>query len=147
MSNIKKAYAELYSILVENKNKKVSTVLPQLVELMSAKQSQKNFITNDKGEVTHVFCYYHKQWEDVTVAEYGAKKHSASGLNTMCKEGVSAWTKQQRIKKEAKAKLLEDLAGGNIEQSEVSSKLKDIEESAKAIVTRADGHYVDADEL
>ena len=147
MSNIKKAYAELYSILVENKNKKVATILPQLVELMSAKQSQKNFITNDEGEVTHVFCYYHKQWEDVTVAEYGAKKHSASGLNTMCKEGVSAWTKQQRIKKEAKAKLLEDLAGGNIEQSEVSSKLKDIEESAKAIVTRADGHYVDADEL
>ncbi len=147
MSNIKKAYAEIFAILEANKNKKVSTVMPQLMELMTAKQNSKNFITNDAGEVTHVYCYYHKEWEDVTVAEFGAKKSTATGLKRKCKEGVSQWTKAQKAKKDAKAKLLEDVAKGLVEVSEVATKMVEIDTQATEIIPRADGHQVDIDSI
>jgi len=140
---IKKQFVEIYELLEANKSKKVSTVLPELIELMTAKQNSKNFILDDDGNVTHVYCYYHKQWEDVTVAEYGAKKSTATGLNTMCKEGVSQWTKAQKAKKDAKAKLLEDVAKGLVEVSEVATKMTEIDAQAAEIIPRKDGHQVD----
>ena len=115
---VKKAFEEIYALLEANQGKKVSTIMPELIELMSKKgggqANGKNFLTDEEGNVTHVFCYYHKKWEDVTVAEYGAKKGTATGLNTMCKEGVSAWTKQQRRKKQAEGELLERVAKGEL---------------------------------
>ena len=37
MENIKKQFVEVYELLEANSNKKVSTILPELVELMSRK--------------------------------------------------------------------------------------------------------------
>ena len=37
MTTIKKAYVEIANLLNDNKNKKVSIILPQLMELMTAK--------------------------------------------------------------------------------------------------------------
>lgn len=132
--SIKKQYEEIVALLEANKNKKVSTVLPQILELCSAKQQSKTFKLNEEGQVTHVFCYYHKQWEDVSECEYGTKKSSASGLNSMCKVGYNQWSKQQRDYKKAKEQLLEDVASGAVPGDEVQARLLELEVNKSAIV-------------
>lgn len=153
MTTIKKAYVEIANLLNENANKKVSTILPQLMELMTAKSSGgsdigKTFLKDDNGEVFAVYCYYHKKWELVELCEYGAKKGTASGLNTMCKEGVSRWTKQQREAKKAKEALLDGVANGDIEVSDLADKQAEIEEARGEIIEREDREgYDSADEV
>lgn len=144
---VKKAYVELYQLLQDNENCKVKTVLPQLIELMASKSGGgsdgKTYLKDSDGIVTHVYCYYHKKWEDVTVAEYGAKVSTASGLNTMCKEGVSQWTKQQRTKKLDNLALLGRVASGELQPGDIAEEQAKIVEVAKLIEPRADGHGFD----
>lgn len=147
MTQVKKAYVELYQLMLDNPKKQVATLMPQFLELMQAKGAgggaAKNFKLDDEGNVTHVFCYYHKKWEDVTVAEYGKKKHSASGLNTLCKEGASQWTKQQRVKKQAEAELLTKLASGELLPENIADEQARILEESKRIEPRDDEHGFD----
>jgi hypothetical protein len=146
-NSIKVAYKEIHDFLELNKNKKVSTIMPELVELMSKKVNSSGhtntFVKNEDGVVTHVYCYYHKKWEDVTVVEYGKKKGTATGLNSMCKEGVSNWTKQQRVKKSTEAGLLTKLGSGEITVEELPTLQAEILETSKLIVPREDEHGVD----
>ncbi len=144
---VKKAYVELYQLMLANPKKQIGTLMPEFLELMQSKSAGgsngKSFIKNAEGVVTHVYCYYHKKWEDVTIAEYGKKTNTASGLNTMCKEGVSAWTKQQRIKKQAEAKLLERVASGDLEVGLIADEQVKILEQSKLIEPRSDEHGTD----
>ncbi len=140
---IKKQFEELYAILDENKNRKVSTILPQLIELMSRKSAGgangKTFIKNDDGEVVAIFCYYHKKWELLSEVEFGKKTNTASGYNTMCKEGVSAWTKANRAKKKAEDDVLAKVMAKQLAPEDVADYLEDLVAESKVIVPRADG--------
>lgn len=131
---IKKQFEELVALLEANKSKKVSTILPEILELCSAKQQAKTFKLNEEGEVTHVYCYYHKQWEDVSECPYGTKKSSASGLNSMCKVGYNQWSKQQRDYKKAKEELLQQVADGEVLGGDVPGLLEELEEARTQIV-------------
>ena len=124
---IKKVYIELHTLLLNNKKKKVSDLMPDILELMNSKTSDLNHRVDVKGNVTHVFCYYHKQWEDIITYPYGSKSNSTTGLNTMCKIGVNKWTKQQRVYKQSKAELLDQLASGDLEIGDLAGKLEEIE--------------------
>ena len=134
MTMIKKDFIALIAFLEENSTKKVSTILEEAKLLCTKKTNDKTFILDSEGNVTRVFCYYHKQWEDVSAIEYGPKKNTASGLNTMCKEGVSQWTKQQRIATKAKQELLTKLSEGEIEVSDLSDLQHEIERTRLKIV-------------
>lgn len=134
MSNIKVSYKELVEFLEANKNKKVSTLMPSILEMVTSKTIAKTFKTNDEGEVTRIFCYYHKEWEDITLVPYGNKKSSSTGYNTMCKEGVSNWSKQQRIAKQATSELLTSLANGDIAIEDLNTH-KDAIEQARTTIT------------
>lgn len=131
---IKAQFKEIFDLLNDNKAKKVSTVLPQLMELMTSKQRSKNFKTDDDGNVTHVFCYYHKEWEEVSEVPYGKKASSATGLASMCKEGVRHWTKQQRTKKLEESKLLELLNDGSLTVADLPAAQQEIQDRANMIV-------------
>ena len=142
--NVKKAYVELARILNENANKKVSTILPELMEIMTSKGSGgsdigKTFLKDEDGNVFAVYCYYHKKWELISECEYGSKKGTATGLNTMCKEGVSNWSKQQRLYKKAKDELLEQVADQKISADELPALLNELEEQRKLIVPHSTG--------
>lgn len=134
---VKKVYEEVVAFLEANKNKKVETIMPQLMVLVTSKQAQKNFITDEEGRVTHIFCYYHKMWEPVS--EYGSKKHSPSGYNSMCKIGVNQWTKQQRESKQAESKMLDDLSKGLLSPTDIDAKRLEIQVHKDRIVAREDG--------
>lgn len=139
MSNIKKAYTEIVELLEANKNKKVSSIMDQILELATTKQSSKNFLTDDNGNVTHIFCYYHKLWEPVDQVEFGKKKHSASGYNSMCKEGVNQWSKQNRDAKKAEAELLDRVQSGELAPDEIQKAREEIQAEKSKIIPREDG--------
>ena len=148
MSNVKKVFIDIANLLEVNKNKKVSTILPQLLELMTAKNSGgsdigKTFLKDENDEVVAIYCYYHKKWELVLECEYGSKKGTATNLNTMCKEGVSHWTKQQRVMKKGKEELLNLVMDGEVAREDIGSAMAELELSSKVIVAREDGHGYD----
>ena len=134
MTTIKKQFTTIHSLLTELKGKKITNDrFDQLEALMTSKVMSKTFKLDDAGNVTQIFCYYHKAWEDVNEVPYGKKTSTAHGLNTMCKQGVSNWTKQQRAMKQAKADLLEQVTDLEIEANELPARLAEIEATAKTI--------------
>lgn len=149
--NVKKGYEEIAELLMANENKKIKTIMPQLLELMQKKNNASGlantFIKDAEGNVIAVFCYYHKKFELISEVQYGSKKGTATGLNTMCKEGVSRWTKQQRIKKQSEAGLLTKIVNGELTAEDIPTAQAEIAETAKLIEPREDGHgYDEADE-
>ena len=131
---IKKDYVELVNFLETNKNKKVETIL-EMVREMCSQKVETTFKKDDEGNVTHVFCYYHKVWEDVSQVEYGKKaSNKATGLNTMCKVGLNQWSKQQRVAQKEKNELLEKMAKGEVTQEEFTQELDAIELRRNTII-------------
>jgi hypothetical protein len=124
--SIKKVYVELVELLESNSNKKVSAIMDEIRALCESKtQTSASIYIDDK--LIAIFCYYHKQWELVDEVEYGSKKSSATGLNTMCKVGVSQWTKQQRIAKQETANILTLLMEERIKPTDIEGMKEDIE--------------------
>jgi hypothetical protein len=148
MAAIKKAYQSLVTFLETNKDKKVNTILDDIKDMCSAKtgggggSNASTVLRDEEGNVTHIFCYYHKQWEPVSgesAVEYGKKLGSATGLNSMCKEGTSAWTKQQRQAKKAGEDLLTQVAAGEVAPADIAAHQADLEAARKLITPREDG--------
>lgn len=124
---IKKAFVELVELLEANEGKKVSSILPQVLAMAESKKRDSTVLKDEEGNVIAIFCYYHKQWELLSEVEYGSKKNSASGYNTMCKIGVSKWTQAQRIAKKAKDEVLDGVSNGDIDPSDIKAKLEEVE--------------------
>ena len=120
MDTIKKNYVELITFLEANKNKKVSTILDEAKELCQTKVRAKTSIRDEKGKVIAIFCYYHKQWEELKVVPYGLKASSTTGYNTMCKQGVSSWTAMQKRVKLVDATLLTMLENEKIQIADLA---------------------------
>lgn len=145
MAQIKKAFAEIVELLQANENSKVKSVLPQIIELASAKSGgggggATTFHKNADGKVVAIRCFYHKKWMSPEVVEFGAKANTATGFNTMCKTGVSNWTKQQREAKNAKDVLLAGIADGSVPHTELAERLQAIEDARNLVVDREDGY-------
>jgi len=129
---IKKAFIGIHALLLANEDKKVKTVMPELVEIMSAKGAgggASSVHRDDDNNIVGIMDYYFKVWLPVAFVEYGAKANSASGLNTMCKLGTSLWTKQQRDFKKGKEDLLNEVAAGNVLPGEIQDHLDTLEEA------------------
>ena len=129
---IKKAFIELHTMLVANEEKKVKTIMPDLIEIMSAKGAGGGASSVHRAEDGTILCimdYYFKVWLPVEFVDFGAKANSASGLNTMCKLGTSLWTKQQREFKKGKEDLLTQVAAGDVLPTEIQAKLDELEEA------------------
>ena len=139
MTTIKKAFAPIVELLEGvDPSTPVADVLPDVIELAAAKVGNggaraTQFHRDEHGDVIAVRCYYFKKWFNVNDVEFGAKKSSASGLNSMCKEGLNNWTKQQAQMKKAKEALLEDVAAGQVEAGDIPTAIAEIEAEAKEI--------------
>lgn len=132
MTTIKKAYVAIHELLEANQNKKVESLMPQLLELMESKQRDINHKTED-GKL-YIFCYYHKEWECVEDVEYGTKSSTPTGLNTMCKIGVNQWTKQQREFSKAKSDILTKLMNQEISVEDSQELMVEAETMRTSIV-------------
>ena len=141
--------AKITELLEQNSNKKVSTITDELMALVSGlKRGVSTTVVRDAdGEVFAIYCYYHKKWELISECEFGAKKSTASGLNSMCKEGVSNWTKQQRVAKVAKLGLIDQLMAEEIQQSDLVGLQAEIELARTYINPREDGCGTDEEPI
>ena len=105
--NTKKSFQEVVAFLQQNSDKKVGDIIEDVLLMTISKKIAETSRTNEKGQL-EVYCWYHKEWENTTLIEYGKKASTETGLNTFCKVGVNQWTKQQSDSKKEKAQLLED---------------------------------------
>lgn len=145
MSNIKKAFVEIVELLQANTNELVADVLPQIIAMASAKTGggggkATTFHKNEDGVVVAIQCYYHGLWMSPEVVDFGKKASSATGFNSMCKDGVSKWTKQERIAKAAKEQLLQDVAAGEVDAADLPTVMAEIEEARVAREPRKDAY-------
>lgn len=136
--NIKKMYVEVIAILEENKDKKVSSILDE-IKAMCESQKQSSTVVYRDGQVYAIFCFEHKVWEILEHVPFGSKKNSTTGYNTMCKSGVSSWTKRQSVAKKEKADLLLKVANLEIEPQDLTKLMSDIETIRKTHPVDLDG--------
>lgn len=145
MTQVKKAYQGIVDFLEANKEVKVSKILDQVIEMTMAKANRSEgstFIKDAKGNTVAILDYYFKRWMPLVgdkQVEFGAKLKTSTGFNTMCKDGVSAWTKQQREAKNASAELLKKVASGEIKPADIALHQAEIEKARGAILTTDKG--------
>jgi len=149
MTQVKKAFQPIVDLMeqavAENPKAKVSDILNQVIALTAAAVSRgvgSTFIKNKAGETIAIYDYYFKRWMPLVgekAVEFGAKAKTATGFNSMCKEGVSHWTKQQREAKNAEQAILDEVAAGNLAIDQIASKRAEIEAARKAIVPTEHG--------
>ncbi len=148
---IKKAFLPLMSLLEVNMQVTVGDIIDQIIELAEAgtgRGGESNVLRNAQGEVIAIYCYYHKMWEPVAEVEYSLKTSSKSGLNNMCKEGTSQWTKQNNAAKKAIADLLPLVSSGDLDVADIPEEQAIIEEARAEVVPREDGiGYTDTNEI
>ena len=147
MATIKKAYQAILSVLTTaveaDENATIASVLDEVTTLAAAKTGSGGgkataFHRDENGEVVAIKCYYHKLWMDPRVVEFGKKATSPTGMNNMCKDGVSKWTKQQRDVKAQEAELLGRVTSGDLAVEDIPAEQERIAEEAKAILPRED---------
>ena len=131
----KKVFIEMIAFLESHKDSKISEILKsdEFKELVVAKKNGNTVLKDKDDNVVAIFCYYHKQWELLSEVEYGSKASHHTGYNTMCKIGVNKWTKQQAVAKTAKGDLLEQVAEGEVEATDVAELLSKIEDARNSI--------------
>lgn len=149
---IKKMYVELVELLEANQDKKVKSILPDVIAMVSAKQARNvgsTFIKNSEGETLAIRCYYFQRWMPLVgdnAVEFGAKKSTATGYNTMCKDGVSHWTKQNNSAKKAHDALLDRLEAGDLTTDQIPAEKARIEEERRQVVDTELG-FAERDEV
>lgn len=134
---IKKQYVDIVELLEQNKHKKISTILPAIIELASAKVSREigqMFWKNTASEIVAVKCYYFKRYMPLVgelSVEFGPKKNTSTGLNTMSRIGSNFWsqrnTKVKKLKADkmtmlrAKAEAGESITSADFDESEIET--------------------------
>lgn len=141
---VKKSLQAIYDVLQANNNRKVSSVLAEIEHLFIAKSKsagtgashEQATLKDADGKVVAIKCYYFKRWMPLLgerAVEVGTKANSNTGLNTMCKEGVNLWTKQNREAKQALNNLLAQVEQGEISPAEIADAKAKIEQDRKRI--------------
>lgn len=144
MSTIKKSFQVIHEVLTANQSSKVADLMDQLESLMSTKSrgavkgtTSRTFLKSVDGEVVAILDYYFKRWMPLVgddAVEFGKKAGSTTGYNSMSKEGLSAWTKQQTEAKKALEQILTDVEAGTLDASDIGARREEIEAERKSIV-------------
>ena len=129
----------IVAYLNDNSTKKVSTILDELttmlesIKLTTSARMGRTYLVGQDNKVYAIYCYYHKQWELLSEVEYGSKVSSSHGYNTMCKQGVREWTRQQKNLKLLGNEILSKLENGELLVEEIADYKTAREESIRAI--------------
>lgn len=154
---LKKSLAGLFAILRENQERKVKSIMGDIEHFFYAKSNSTGSSTpheqatlkDANGKVVAIRCYYFKRWMPLVgdlAVEVGSKANSATGLNTMCKEGVNLWTKQNREAKLAMDDLLARVEAGEVSPSGIADEKAKIEADRKRIA-ETDKGFATLDEV
>jgi len=131
--NIKSEYQAIISFLQANQSKKVATILGDVIEMASKKKIDQSFYKDASGQTVAMKCYYFKVWFKLDEVEWSPKANTASGYNQLCKAGLSAWTKQQRVAEQARTNLLSEVTKGDLLPQDIPAREVEIEAARKSI--------------
>lgn len=134
---IKKVFQPLMTLLAANMGATVESIYAEAEKLVSAKVGggggkATNFHRLEDGTIAAVFDYAFKKWVDPRLVEFGPKAGTPTGLNTMCKAGVSAWTKAQTEFKKGKDAVVAELLANKITSEEAQAQIAALEEARNA---------------
>lgn len=139
----KKVFAPIIALLTaavaSNPKVRVSDVLAEVEELTKANVGggggrATTFHKNDAGETDAIRCFYFQKWFDPRTVETGKKANTPSGYNSMCKVGLSQWTKQQRDYKNGKDELLAKVVSGEVAQADLGTHLQALEDAKNTVI-------------
>lgn len=128
--SIKKVFLPVIALMEANKDKKVSAILTDIQELCSAKSAGGGATASHKdaeGNVVAVRCAYFGLWFPISHVPFGNKEGSATGLNSMCKEGANWFSQKQREFKNAKELLLEKVIKKELAPEKIESEIAKLE--------------------
>lgn len=100
-------------------------------------------VFDSDGNVTHIFCTYHKKWEPIEDAEgeavFKENEKSKNGYARTCNEGEAAWKSQAKTFKTTKDGIVKDLLEGEIDNETAKSLIADAEAVRAEHIEREDG--------
>lgn len=130
---IKKACQPIVDLLNKHLDRPISDVIDEVITLASAKARsakgprERMYIMHEDKPVA-VKCYYFQRWMPIVgskAVEFGTKAgNKTTGLNNMCKEGVSNWTKQNKALKDSERNIFAEVKKGNIAPTDIEAKEK-----------------------
>lgn len=141
---IKKAYVDIVEFLKENADKKVKSILDDVISMASAQRAsaETTSIRNSDGEVIAIRDAYSERWCALVgeqAVEFGIKANTSTGFNPYTKQALNQWNKQQREAKQAGADLLQEVAAGNVQPTEINDKMAEIEAQRVAVIDLGEG--------
>ncbi len=137
MATIKKVFQPIMSLLAASMALSVEDIYAKVEELACAKSSGGGGVSSFHkvdDEVIALRCGYYKLWFFPGDQPFGTKASSASGYNTMCKEGMNNWTKQLATLRKGKEQLLEDAGNGIIAPGDIAAKTAELEEARDTVI-------------
>lgn len=133
--SIKKVFQSVIAFLEANKDARVSKVLPEIMEMCSAKQgggtTARSFYKQGE-ELVAARCGFFEKWFDPAVVEFGKKAGTASGLNSMCKLGVNEWTARNNAHKKGRDAAFADFTAGKLSADDFQAKLREVDSARDA---------------
>lgn len=144
MTKVKTAFQPIVDLIeaaIANDPKvRAKDLINEVIALTAAKIATgvgSTIMKDASGAVVAIRCYYFKRWMPLVgdkAVEFGKKANTATGLNTMCKEGSSHWTKQQREADAANKELISKVISKEITPDDIPALQAKIEEDRKVIV-------------
>ncbi len=124
-------HSNIINFLRAHKSERVEDILEKVIDLASSNSNGlgKAYIKDSDGPIA-VKCGYFKRWMPLVgtrAVEFGIKKSSLSGLNSICKEGSSHWTKQNSTAKNSMNDLLSNVENGSLAAENISAEREKIE--------------------
>ena len=143
-AKIKKTFQPIHEVLVANQDSTVADIMDQVVPLMSAKtgggastpRKSKTIFRDALGNPVAIRCYYYGRWMPLVgdaAVEFGKKAGSNSGYNSMSKDGLSHWNKQNSEAKKALSQILVDIEAGELDPSGITDRKAEIEANRKYV--------------
>ncbi len=140
MTTIKKDFIELVSFLEENKEKKVKTILPTIINMVEAKRgrtpSPECWVDDT---LIGKYCTYHDKWEPISQF----RQDNEGKYPSVCLFGSRARAKAAAAKKASEAALLEKVVSGEVSVEDLPAEKAAIDEQAATVVFDDKAQYFD----
>ncbi len=149
----KKLHESVLELCVTHKASKVLTdALSALtIPKVGGSSDVNDYTVFDKdGNVTHIFCTYHKKWEPVVTVEededgdeidvnlFKINDKTKNGFERECLEGTASWREQSKVFKTTNDAVVADLLEGEIDNVKAKALLADAAASRAVHIPRTD---------
>lgn len=134
MNDIKKGLIELVKLVEARKGKVIDDKFIEDFRYYCVSKKKSSVILLDADDkIVGKFCWYHKKWELFKDNEFGIKSGDSSGFNSMCKSGVSSWTRSQSAIKKLDAEALKKVKAGKLKINDIEKFVNNETEKLKVI--------------